>query len=306
MFYRLRFISLAALTLLVLTEITGPASAQRHADDNPGHYVGERPDPKINSLRFQDAVEAYDSRQYRKAFDIWLPLARNNDPAAMRNVAHMLRRGLGVERDINRAVYFYQRAADMGLMGASANLGLIYLTGLEGDDFGPAIAQSDDLATRFLVPPAQAGHILAQYLLAGLHEKKEGRDDQELALYWYGKAALAGHDDAMDKLAMLTRKLPPRHLESPEPAPQASSTKEQVQGEDGTGTAAHAATEAAPEEPDIVTEGDGQVSEEANTDSEDANQTVGDQALEFLAEQLSDLNIKSSSSNAPRAGGRNR
>src|SRR3546814_20243949 len=78
---------------------------------------------------FADGVKAYEAGDYKGAFDAWLPLAEGGDLAAMRNIGHLYRWGQGVDRDIDKAIAWYQRAADAGFARAQANLAAIYLQG---------------------------------------------------------------------------------------------------------------------------------------------------------------------------------
>lgn len=78
-----------------------------------------------NQLEFDKGVAAYDAGDYSTAYSIWLPLAKAGDIAAQRNVAHMLRRGEGVPQDSERALWFYERAASVGLASAALNAGMM-------------------------------------------------------------------------------------------------------------------------------------------------------------------------------------
>ena len=79
--------------------------------------------------RFDQGVAAYDSGDYQTAYRIWDELARDNDLAAMRNVAQLLRQGKGVQKDTKRAFKLYTEAAEKGLVTAMANVGDMYLSG---------------------------------------------------------------------------------------------------------------------------------------------------------------------------------
>src|SRR5271154_883865 len=70
---------------------------------------------------FDSGVVAYDAGDYPKAFKIWWDL-RDEDLAAMRNLAMMLRKGQGVVKDPKKAQELYQRAAEAGLPTAQADL----------------------------------------------------------------------------------------------------------------------------------------------------------------------------------------
>ena len=150
---------------------------------------------------FQAGVKAYEAENYKKAFDEWLPLARNNDPAAMRNIGHMYRRGLGVEQDYQKAMTWYKRAATLGFDRAQANVAGMYLAG-EG------VEQDYAQAANWFAQAAQQGHVISQYNLALLLENGLGvKKNERMALGWFAIAAQAGHPQSAKKAAALGQKL---------------------------------------------------------------------------------------------------
>ena len=72
---------------------------------------------------------AYKSGYYARAMDLWLPLAKAGDPRAQEFVGILHEGGHGVPKDIDKAMAWYERAADGGDMAAQYNLGRIYLEG---------------------------------------------------------------------------------------------------------------------------------------------------------------------------------
>jgi TPR repeat protein len=146
---------------------------------------------------FQEGVKAYEAGEYQVAFDEWLPLARNNDPAAMRNLGHMYRRGLGVEQDYKQALNWYKRAATIGFDRAQANVAGMYLNG-EGVD------QDYEQAAMWFARAAQQGHVIAQYNLGLMFENGLGVEKNETqALGWFNLAAKAGHPQAIDRVSQI-------------------------------------------------------------------------------------------------------
>jgi uncharacterized protein len=146
---------------------------------------------------FNAGVAAYEKGNYKAAFDEWLPLAQNNDPAAMRNIGHIYRRGLGVGQDYKKAMTWYKRAATLGFDRAQANVADMYLKG-EG------VPQDYSQAVQWFARAAQQGHVLSQYNLGLLLENGLGVDKNEtMALGWYEAAASAGYPLAIEKVADL-------------------------------------------------------------------------------------------------------
>ena len=145
---------------------------------------------------FEQGITAYDAGDFATAFDIWLPLAQTGNMSAQRNVANMLRRGIGTEQDLTRAVYFYRRAADTGLVNAMVNLGNMIRLG-EGVD-----APNDHEAASWFYTAARAGDPRAQYALGVMAALGQGmetnRDGAEQLLRL---AARQGLRDAQLRLA---------------------------------------------------------------------------------------------------------
>ncbi|MFT6558255.1 hypothetical protein [Sneathiella sp.] len=146
---------------------------------------------------FEEAVAAYEQGDYKTAYDNWLPLAEDDDPAAMRNIGHLFRRGLGVEKDFSLALKWYKRAANMGFDRAQANVGTMYLNG-EGVD------QNFTEAASWFTKAARNGHTIAQYNLGLMYEYGKGVEKNKAkALAWYNLASKAGHKQALNKLSIL-------------------------------------------------------------------------------------------------------
>jgi TPR repeat protein len=177
--------------------------------------------PKIApSIRFQEGVTAYDQGDFKRAFDIWLPLAQGGDLAAMRNVALLMRKGEGTVKDPKRALWFYEEAGRKGFALAQLNAAFMYL---EGD----GIPKELDAAAFWFHEAALAGSPIAQYNLGVMYEGGLGIDkDLPRALGWYALAARSGNQHAMDRLAVLVPALPGPKPPSPADKPLAKVAPE--------------------------------------------------------------------------------
>lgn len=144
--------------------------------------------------RFDQGVAAYDSGDYQTAYRIWDELARDNDLAAMRNVAQLLRQGKGVEKDPKRAFKLYMEAAEKGLVTAMANVGDMYLSG-EGVD------KNAEAAAAWYARAATAGLSLAQWKLADMYDNGVGvQKDPARSRALLERAARNGYAPAQAKL----------------------------------------------------------------------------------------------------------
>jgi len=147
---------------------------------------------------FDSGVAAYDAADYEKAFKIWWDL-RYEDLAAMRNLAMMLRKGQGTQKDPKKAEELYLRASEAGLPTAQADLADMYLKGELGPpDLGRALP--------LLEAAAAANHPVAQYQLGQFYETGAPPlvpQNLEVARQLYAAAAKHGMPEAAARAAFL-------------------------------------------------------------------------------------------------------
>jgi len=153
------------------------------------------------SAEFDRGLKAYDAKQYPAAFQIWWQI-KNEDLAAMRNVALMLRKGLGVPKDPRKAEGILRTAAATGMANAQVDLAEMYLNG----ETGPPRPKR---ALPLLKRAADAGHPLGQYLLGQMYEDGNGvPKDINRAAELYIASARGGLEDAKERLASLDQNRP--------------------------------------------------------------------------------------------------
>src|SRR3546814_17185115 len=85
----------------------------------------------------------------------------------MRNIGHLYRWGQGVDRDIDKAIAWYQRAADAGFARAQANLAAIYLQ-------GDGVPVDYAAARKWFEAAAHQGNAVAQYNMGLIYEPGPG------------------------------------------------------------------------------------------------------------------------------------
>lgn len=221
--HHIRAISAAVLGLAVMIGPFGPIKAQS---------IGT----------FEDGLRAYDRKDYLKALQIWLPLAQNNDLAAQRNIAHIFRYGLGVEKDPKEAFEWYLEAADRGLSRAQANVADMYLKG-EG------VNKDSYKAAVYFNRAAVAGHVIAQHYMGLLYESGRGvPKNQALAMGWYNLAGKAGYKPSLDRLSAIALGAPMPdeadffRMQLDQPLPDTTPLKPPSAASVGQGTV-HSATE---------------------------------------------------------------
>ena len=164
-------------------------------------------DPKETKQIFDQGVAAYDAKNYAEAFRLFSSID-DHDLAAMRNEALMLRKGLGVAKDPEKAEEMYARAAQGGLATAAADLGEMLLQG----EAGPPDVKA---AFPWLAVAAEAGHPIASFELAQLYETgiKDGAKeivpkDLAVARKLYQRASDGGMDEAKKHLKALPQEEP--------------------------------------------------------------------------------------------------
>ena len=78
--------------------------------------------------RKKEAQSAFDNEQYELAIVLMTPFAEAGDAAMQCNLGTLYQLGLGCKRDLTRAVYWLEKAADAGSGLAAHNLGTLYMT----------------------------------------------------------------------------------------------------------------------------------------------------------------------------------
>ncbi len=144
--------------------------------------------------RFDVATAAYDAGDYPRAYAIWSELADEDDLAAMRNTAQMLRQGKGVAKDADKAFDLYKEAAEKGFVTAMANVAEMYLSG-EGTE------KNEKEAVIWYTRAATAGLSLAQVKLADMYEQGIGVErDPARSRMLLERAARNGYGPARTRL----------------------------------------------------------------------------------------------------------
>lgn len=193
--------------LLGLTSVAPLAALAETMD--PANIKVSEPTGRFTKI-FDEGLRAYDAGQYDKAHDLWLSIAKQGDLAAMRNLAHLLRLGLGVQNDAKEAARWYSIAAERGLTGAQVNLAEMFYE-------GGGVDQSYELAAQWYARAARSGHAHAQYKLARMIEDGHtSAGNIELAKNLYGWAIDAGHSGALERYRQLDDRRAPLVLETPE------------------------------------------------------------------------------------------
>jgi len=146
------------------------------------------------ATRFDQGVAAYDAGDFAGAYRVWAQLAREDDLAAMRNAAQLLRQGKGVEKDSKQAFRLYLEAAEKGLVTAMANVADMYFD-------GDGVEKNPQAAAAWYARAATAGLSIAQMKLSEMYDQGVGVDrDPERSRALLERAARNGYAPAQAKL----------------------------------------------------------------------------------------------------------
>jgi hypothetical protein len=138
-----------------------PAKAASVAPESALRVLPPRAPAATTNDPMAAATEAAKAGDFSLAASLLEPLAADNEPLALYNLALLYASGQGVPRDPRKAFELTERAARKGLVSAQNNLGVMYLKGI-------GVNPDHDLAIRWLNVAAANGHPLAKRSLESL------------------------------------------------------------------------------------------------------------------------------------------
>lgn len=146
------------------------------------------PGPIVSDEELLDrAMELFKKGDQKKAFDIWLSLAEKGNACAQNCAAVSYQKGEGVEADIERAIFWFEKSAAQGYGKACGNLARHYYD-------GDGVEQSYEKAVRLYEKAAEQGSRVSQYRLGCCYCYGEGvEQNYTKARKWFSAAAEAGH-----------------------------------------------------------------------------------------------------------------
>ena len=139
---------------------------------------------------YDDALQAANVGDYKKAYQLWLVDAEKGSAVAQRNIGLMYDEGLGVPQNGKKAVKWYRMAAEQGEKLAQYYLGTMF-------EEGRGIPLDYKDAVKWYRLAAGQGHVKAQYRLGLMYLKGQGvLQNSEIAYAWWSVAASKGHEEA--------------------------------------------------------------------------------------------------------------
>jgi serine/threonine protein kinase/TPR repeat protein len=141
------------------------------------------------------------SQSYLDAQSWYLKAAQQDSPLAQFRLGVMYEKGLGTNKDVLRAVQYYQSAANEGYAEAENLMGIFYATGTGG------ITEDDKQAVAWYQKAADQGFAKAEKNLGDMYFYGRGVDrDYTQAMAWYGKAADQNIADAQYRIGYMYEK----------------------------------------------------------------------------------------------------
>ena len=128
---------------------------------------------KVQNKDWTVDVKGYQQENYNKIFPIWLSKAEDGNPKYQFYTAKAYYFGKGVDKDLNKAVYWYKKSSKQGYPIAKNNLALMY-------EAGEVVEKNTDKAFKLIcnaaiqnVPVAQ-DNIVSRYV---------GKNDNQMLLW---------------------------------------------------------------------------------------------------------------------------
>ena len=140
--------------------------------------------------QYEQALSYFNSKNYRKAYELFLPLANAGNVKAQFKLGVLYTKGWGVEKDESAAIYWYEKAAKAGLPKAQYNLGKTLI-----DRVFDGVSEPDDgkRALYWFKAAASSGMKEAENAVGIIYWSGRGvRRDYEEAVAWFQKAAPKG------------------------------------------------------------------------------------------------------------------
>ncbi|KAF9925567.1 hypothetical protein FBU30_004680 [Linnemannia zychae] len=136
-------------------------------------------------------------KDYNKAMDWYLKAAEHGDSIAQNNIGHLYDNGHGVQQDYSLAMTWYKKAAEQGDAIAQFNIGKLYAK-------GHGVQQDYSLAMTWYKKAADQGHANAQFNIGYMYFNGQGfQQDYSKAMTWYKKAAEQGNADAQNNIGYM-------------------------------------------------------------------------------------------------------
>jgi len=149
----------------------------------------------LSAGAFDDAAILYKKGLYKEAFNSFEKLAKSGNANAQYNIGMMYYNGVGVKKNKIMAFVWLEQSSNKGNKLAQNKLGYMYEKGeVKG-------TKDEAKAVKEYLKSALQNYNIAQLNLAMKFSENPTRENLEIALFWYQKAAANGNTAAMNNLA---------------------------------------------------------------------------------------------------------
>jgi TPR repeat protein len=182
-----------ALNFLVLTSLSLPPSTAFSVD-------------KADAQKLDSASKLIQEHKYKEGYASFKKMAKKGCPFSQCVIGLMHQLGVGEQRSLTKAAYWFKRSAAQGFVDAERRLGELYLT----PEF-----QNEKKALQHLEIAASYGLAEAEYDLGKFYSEKGGPEAQAKAKLWLQRAGDQGYTDAKELAAKLPAIPQPQNQNTP-------------------------------------------------------------------------------------------
>lgn len=157
----------------------------------------------VSDMTAAQGTTAYINKDYKKAFQIWKPLADAGDKDAQAGLGILYDNGRGVPGSNSDAMMWYRKAAEQGQALARYNLGVLFTKGVGlTADHDPKLYQ--EAGIDYIEQSAKQGYPEAQYSVGMFWLKGMGHPASPAEAYkWFSKAAAQNHAQSQYYVGMM-------------------------------------------------------------------------------------------------------
>ncbi len=149
----------------------------------------------MSTFDSEHARSLHKNSRYEEFLQYCLSFSEIDDASVLDDIARCFRKGMGTEKNLEKAIFYFKASAEKGYAPAANSLGVIYRTETVPADL--------DAAIYWYTYAIEKGDKNAMYNLALIYHKEASKKDLDLAVTWYKKAAEAGDSDAMYSLGRI-------------------------------------------------------------------------------------------------------
>lgn len=159
----------------------------------------------VDDEKYEEASRYYNAKEYDKVIPILNELVSRNHARALNFLGVCYETGRGVEKDLKKAVSFYQKSADLGFRRAQCNLGICY-------EFGKGVPINKEKAYFWYekafsqyMESAENGDADAQLEVGSFYyygRMRSGKDYLK-SIPWFEKSANQGNSNAYNSLGII-------------------------------------------------------------------------------------------------------